>query len=233
MNNQTIYNRSLIQFKVLTYLLGSTIVFFLTCLHLAQLNKIGYENSSFTLFAIKIFTVSSGTLLNTWATYNFLLLVSGVFFGLSSNNTRRILVQVISVVLLLEVLIYGLHETHVYSLLKSHAESFLSNLIFYELIVLFLFSTYWSWQSYKAINNQIIARKLLSTYVLLLIVFLFEFGVHTTNVHNYFRDKFIAIVNMTTWSNWTSWSNTLSFVVAVLLAFIWRNVRYENNEIII
>ncbi|GMG54109.1 unnamed protein product [Ambrosiozyma monospora] len=89
-----------------------------------------------------------------------------------------------------------------------------------------MLSTYWSWQSYRAINNKIIARKLLSTYILLLIVFLFEFGVHGTNVQNYLQDKLVAIVNM------TKWSNILSLVVAALVAFIWRDVRYENNEII-
>ncbi|GME79859.1 unnamed protein product [Ambrosiozyma monospora] len=225
LNHQTIYNRSLIQFKVLTYLLGSTIVFFLTCLHLVQLNKIGYHNTSFTLFVIRFFTLSSGTLFNTWAIYNFLLLASGVFFGLVKDNKRHLLVQIISGVLLFEFLIYDIDESRVYSLLRGQA-FFLSNLIYYELIILFLLSTYWSWQSYKAINNKVIARKLLSTYVLLLIVFSFEFGVHGTNVQNYLQNKLVTIVNM------TKWSNILSLVVAALVAFIWRDVRYENNEII-
>ncbi|GMG55719.1 unnamed protein product [Ambrosiozyma monospora] len=141
LNHQTIYNRSLIQFKILTYLLGSTIVFFLTCLHLVQLNKIGYQKTSFTLFVIRFFTLSSGTLFNTWAIYNFLLLASGVFFGLVKDNKRHLLVQIISGILLLEFLIYDVDESRVYSLLRGQA-FFLSNLIYYELIILFMLSTY-------------------------------------------------------------------------------------------
>ncbi|GME79563.1 unnamed protein product [Ambrosiozyma monospora] len=231
LNHQTFYNRSLIQFKVLTYLLGSTIVFFLSCIYLAQLNKVGYENTSFTLFIIKLFTLSSGTFFNTWVIYNFLLLASGVFFGVLKDNKRRLFVQIISSLLFFEFLIYNIHESEVYSLLSRQA-FFLSNLISYELIILLLLSTYWSWQSYKAINNMIIARKLIVTYILLLLVFLFEFRVHSINVQSYLENKLISNGDMNKWISMTNCSNNLSLVVAALIALIWRDVRYENNEII-
>lgn len=226
----------LVQYKVLFYAAVNVLIFLCETIQCAYMNKTGYAASGLLLSFSSFAFLLANTVLTIWLVYNLSLLSMGVYFKMKTNASPQeqsrakgkkiTVVRVICLVLTLELLVYDMESSSIFSLIAGKTDQ-LSEIIFGEMVTIFVVFGIWGLITCRNMDNRALANRLYLTLFLLGFCFIFEFVLRRTIVSEYVSKNFMRIVNSTTYSY------CLDLLVFTAVAFVWKSVTFENNVLTI
>lgn len=226
---RTKINQSIIQFKILIFMFGTSIEYFLLEYYYILINRHGYLHNSFYIAFVHFITLTLSTIFQVWVIYNIMLICSGWYILNNKKDANSsIITKISSLLLLISLIIFDLHDSTVYSILNENGSSLLSNLIYIEYLVIFSICGYWIFNTYKLLklNNKIsISKKILISSSLILLPILFNLILKFFVQKNYIDEKFQRVVQL------SSYSYIFTFIITVIVAYIWKDSVFQNGEV--
>lgn len=218
-----------IQYKFILFSSGFSILYLLDVINYILLNKYDYDYNIIILPIINLISLSLSTLVIVWLIYNLLLLSSGVWIkdknnttnsnsiNNSSKNKKVTFIRFISIVLIIQMLVYDVETSSIYSLIGGEHQDFLSYLIFIEYAIVLFIGFLWSILTSLRIED----RRLKITYSVSLVLLALLFSTVIFGSDTFSRT-----------SKNTAVAYTIEFVFTLVLAMLWSNVVFENGLLV-
>ncbi|GMG39391.1 unnamed protein product [Ambrosiozyma monospora] len=217
---QELKSSSPIQFSFLIYILGAFSTYFFSFVYYLKLNHYGYETyNASTLFTHFIVFITS-IIFNAWVIYNFMMLSNGSIFNLQISAKKQKAIKLIAAILIFELLVYDASHQVYWLLLDYEIGDTASRFIYLQLVGLTLLCCLWSYQMVKKLDNQVITRKLVTSYGLVFLVVLFYV------VSNHFQkstrsDEITSSIS----------SEIFSLLITGVVAHIWKDVKLNGSTL--
>lgn len=207
------------QYKFIIFHFGTSLTYFFTMLNYLILNKFGYGTDSIIVPISNLFSLISTTFITVWLIYNLMLFSAGAWFGGLKNSSLKLYIsRIFSIVLILEMLLFDMETSNIYSLIGDSKRDFLSILIYIEFLIIFIISIFWS--IFTSFNIK--DRKLKNLFYISIGLLTFSFSIVLFGAH---------IFSATAQS--ASIAYSIEFVFALIITLLWNNVIIENNEIVL
>lgn len=112
------YRKHTLQYKFLFYVTGTALFFTATTINYLILNIYGYDTSSMMVPVTNLVKLFLGTILTVWTVYNLMLFTAGAWFSsVKTPSTKIIFAKAFAIILALEMLLYDVESSSVYSLI--------------------------------------------------------------------------------------------------------------------
>lgn len=211
------YRKHTLQYKFLFYITGMAILFAATTLNYLILNIYGYDTTSMMVPVTNLIKLSSGTLLSVWTIYNLMLFAAGAWFSsLKTPSTKILFAKAFAITLALEMLLYDVESSSVYSLIGFESSYFLSKIIYIEYIGILLLCLAWGVLTLLNVNDKRLKNIYIITMGLLTLLFsVIVFGAY--------------FFNSTVRS--TAYAYVFELCITIIVCLLWKNVVFENNEL--
>ncbi|TID18164.1 hypothetical protein CANINC_003905 [Pichia inconspicua] len=213
------YKKFTLQYKFILFYWSYAIVFFAISLNYIVLNKYGYNTSSPILPISNLLYLTSSTLVTVWMVYHFLIFSAGAWFnGFKNSSSKLYISRLISALLMLQMLIYDVESSSIYSLIGDGKRDLLSTGIYIEYIVIYFICIIWSILTSFSIQDKKLKKIFFLTIGLLSILFgMVIFGAYI----------FSATARA------TSIAYTIEYIFALIITALWYNVVIENNQMVL
>ena len=214
----------IIQYKFILFYWSYSSLFITYAANYYTLNKFGYNTNSFFLPLTNLLSLTMSTLITTWMIYNLILFSIGAWLvnfkttgGINSNLGKKISIAKIVVITLgIEMLLYDVESSNIYSLIGQSKRDFLSNLIYAEYIIIMIICFLCSLLTILSITDKKIKNIYIITIILLTILFsIIIFGAYI------FSSTVQASIM----------ASSIELVFTLILTVIWYNVVYENDTL--
>ena len=212
------YKKYTLQYKFLIFHWGSAFLYLVTMIHYLVLNKYGYITDSIIVPFSNLIALSLTTLLTVWMIYNLMLFAAGAWFsGLKNSSLKLYVARFVAIVLVFEMLIYDMETSSIYSLIGEAPTDFLSIVIYFEFLGIFVLGLAWAILTSFTIKDSKLKNTFYLTIVLLTIIFsTVIFGAY--------------IFSATAQASAIAYA--IEFVFSLIVTLLWNNVVIENNEIV-
>lgn len=212
------YKKYTLQYKFLIFHWGSAVLYLVTMIHYIALNKYGYITNSIIVPFSNLAALSLTTLLSVWMIYNLMLFSAGAWFGgLKNSSLKLYAARFIAIVLVFEMLVFDVETSSIYSLIGEAPTDFLSVVIYFEFIAIFLLGLVWAISTSFTIKDSKLKNTFYLSILLLTIVFsTVIFGAY--------------IFSSTAQASAVAYS--IEFIFSLIFTLLWNNVVVENNEIV-
>ncbi|OWB81533.1 hypothetical protein B5S33_g150 [[Candida] boidinii] len=221
--------QSVIQFKILIFMFGTSIEYFLLEYYYILINRHGYLHNSFYIAFVHFITLTLSTIFSVWVIYNIMLICSGWYILNNKKDANSsTITKISSLLLLISLVIFDLHDSTVYSILSENGSSLLSNLIYFEYLVIFSICGFWIFNTYKSLksnNKNSISEKILVSSSLILLPILFNLILKFFVQNNYIHERFQRVVQL------SSYSYIFTFIITIIIAYIWKDSVFQNGEV--
>lgn len=212
------YKKFTLQYKFILFYWAYTVYFFAISLNYMILNKRGYDTSSLLVPITNLLYLASSTMITGWMIYHFLIFSAGAWFnGFKNSNTKLYVSRVIVAVLMLQMLIYDVETSNIYSLVGDGPIDFLSKCIYIEYIGVYFVCIVWSVLTSASIQDQ----KMKKIFFLTIGLLSFLFGMAILGTY---------IISSTAKSAAVTYA--IQFVFAVIINALWYNVVIDNNQLV-
>lgn len=213
------YKKFTLQYKFILFYWSYAIVFFAVSLNYIILNKYGYNTSSLILPITNLIYLISSTLVTIWMVYHFLIFSAGAWFnGFKNSSSKLYISRIISALLMLQMLIYDVETSSIYSLIGDGKSDLLSTCIYIEYIGIYFICLIWSILTSFSIHDVKLKKIFFLTIGLLSLLFgMVIFGAYI----------FSATARA------TSIAYTIEYIFALIITALWYNVVIENNQMVL
>ncbi|CDK25337.1 unnamed protein product [Kuraishia capsulata CBS 1993] len=228
-NSKTQLRNAEIQLRILLYMIGNCLVYFLTSIHLHSLNKIGYVHSNFSEVLLFFSSLASNTVFSVWVLYNLLLLSSGyLFISGKKGGPVLLFIRFLTGFTFISFLVFDVEHSNVYSFLNDKSYTFMGSTIYIEYLISFVTAAYWSFKTYVHLRSNGktgTANRFFGTMILILLPVLFSELVREIIAFVISSDAFSTIANL------SSYSYIFNLVITLVVAFLWRNTLLDSERV--
>ncbi len=211
------HKKYVIQYKTILFFWVYGILYLATVFQFYVLNKHGYGTESPMVPITNFACLSLSTIITVWLIYNLMLFSAGAWFNaLKGSSTKLYVARVVSSILAVEMLLFDIESSSIYSLIGYGPTDILSTVIYVEYILIMLTCIIWAFLTSYSITDKRTKNVYLITMGMLSMLFsIIIFGAH--------------FFSQTVQS--TAVANVIEFVFSLILAMLWFNVVYDNNQL--
>lgn len=223
--NNLKFQKFTLQYKFILFFWAYGILYLSTSVHYILLNKYDYTTDSLIIFFTNVLDLALSTIVSVWTIYNLMLFSAGSWIHVDITNTNKTshnlqvkTAKIIAVVLVIQMLIYDMEESTIHSLIGNVPKDWLSTCIYIEYFLIYILTLTWAVITWTKIQEKKLKTIYLITTALLGILFaIIILGVRLFN-HT---------------AQTASIAYTVEFIFTVVVAFLWHNVIFENNTLVL